>query len=843
MARVYNEEAIDTAYEFIQDNAAWFKKNPHSDEDIRGIITLIAFLRYTAGQNIANLAQEHTSNSSDNDSLAEFLLTEKLDVVIDKIESKLPELAGVFGKLIPTSKKHIDKSVLKLMDKYGEGWASEIANFRVDDANEYFTELVYELYTSKIGKGNNPPVVQVDHHLEEFMTSPLFMPYRENTRVYNPFSGLGEFLINMNEYEQCVGVESNSTAFALSKLLLFVNKAKNSVVQQRDVLQHMADENLKGKFDYVVCRPPFNLKLDKSNYPNVRLGDFHDLRIPHSLIIEHCLNAINEQGRAILLLPHDFLNSTAKKARLFRKYLVENRLIEWVVSLSPNYLLDTNIATTVLVLSKANKDDKVNMIDLSVKGRYVGDDFWAKLKESLQTDEPWVCSIPRDNIDINDYNLVPSLYTVQGDINRDLADDYELVSLKELINLNKGSKRFDEWGSDGILVNTSALSRDFLTAITNFSALEGNHWEALDKAHIRRLEPNSLLIAQSGVNSYATLYNEKGSTVYYDSRNIFSFSINTDRIEEDYLIAELHKDYVKLQRQCFLTGVGIQKISKEDLLKIRVKVPTVEKQKRDVKSYIKHELNKQTGGVAKLRKLHKEDLNNKQHKFAAPLRQAKSIVKHLIAAVSQQDRALRENDYVVEGHPATVGASLQSLKHALEDIGLFVENIAADVEFNKSETISINPLLEQLVDEVAIGKSFKITYDDRDIKGVDVKIDFSREDFKNNVFLNIIENAEKHGFTQNNKEYEVLIRASYDNDSKKLHLWFENNGMPLLDGVKEKFRLRGYHAGKTGNMGIGGNEITETVEHFGGKVEIHDVPSAKYPVKIELILNAKIDTE
>ena len=95
-------------------------------------------------------------------------------------------------------------------------------------------------------------------------------------------------------------------------------------------------------------------------------------------------------------------------------------------------------------------------------------------------------------------------------------------------------------------------------------------------------------------------------------------------------------------------------------------------------------------------------------------------------------------------------------------------------------------------------------------------VDFQR------LVTNIIENARKHGFTDNTRtDYYIGIDLTLDSEREMYQIDFSNNGNPLPKGMdKERYGIRGVKAGATGENGNGGYIIKSIVTHYGGDYDV-----------------------
>lgn len=90
------------------------------------------------------------------------------------------------------------------------------------------------------------------------------------------------------------------------------------------------------------------------------------------------------------------------------------------------------------------------------------------------------------------------------------------------------------------------------------------------------------------------------------------------------------------------------------------------------------------------------------------------------------------------------------------------------------------------------------------------------------VVSNIINNAQKHGFTDRNREdYEVNVRLEYNAEKGMYQIDFRNNGKPLSEGLnKLRYGIKGEKAGQTAGTGLGGNVVKSIVEHYKGDYDV-----------------------
>ena len=166
-------------------------------------------------------------------------------------------------------------------------------------------------------------------------------------------------------------------------------------------------------FDLLVLNPPFNLDL-KSNTDFVKLA----------------LKMMHKNSKAFIVLPNGFLSNSNSYNQEFRKHLIENKLIEAIFSLEGNIFENTQIPTTMLVLSNdANEQIKIydfESLDLP------------KVRVQTKTNPLTKREYYRD---VKDYSkFIFEINNYKTPQNNDWLNEYSLIPRRMLINAEKEKK-------------------------------------------------------------------------------------------------------------------------------------------------------------------------------------------------------------------------------------------------------------------------------------------------------------------------------------------------------------------------------------------------------------------
>ena len=220
----------------------------------------------------------------------------------------------------------------------------------------------------------------------------------ENVTVYDPAAGSGTLVLalahqigedNCTIYTQDISQKSNE----FLRLNLILNNLVHSLgnVVHGNTLTEPAHYNENktrlAQFDYIVSNPPF--KTDFSDDRDTLASDkFKDRffagvpKIPNKdkdkmpiylMFIQHIIYSLSEKGKAAIVVPTGFLTAQARIEKTVREKLVADKMLRGVVSMPSNIFATTGTNVSVLFIDKANKDEKVLLVDASKLGEKVKD--------------------------------------------------------------------------------------------------------------------------------------------------------------------------------------------------------------------------------------------------------------------------------------------------------------------------------------------------------------------------------------------------------------------------------------------------------------------------------------
>lgn len=190
--------------------------------------------------------------------------------------------------------------------------------------------------------------------------------------IFDPACGSASLLVRAaeevgsNNYA-LFGQEMNGATWALARMNMFLHAKDSARIEWCDTLNSPAliEHNELMKFDVVVANPPFS--LDKWGHENAETdphkrfwrgippktkGDF--------AFITHMIEtAKRASGRVAVIIPHGVLFRGAAEGKI-RQKLIEENLLDAVISLPANLFTSTSIPVAILIFDRSREQGGAN---------------------------------------------------------------------------------------------------------------------------------------------------------------------------------------------------------------------------------------------------------------------------------------------------------------------------------------------------------------------------------------------------------------------------------------------------------------------------------------------------
>ncbi|WP_336534595.1 N-6 DNA methylase, partial [Bacteroides acidifaciens] len=165
------------------------------------------------------------------------------------------------------------------------------------------------------------------------------------------------------------GQELTSTTYNLARMNMILRGIpyRNFSIYNGDTLEHdyFGDE----KFRVQVANPPYsaNWSADQKFMEDDRFNQYGKLA-PKSkadfAFVQHMVYHMDEDGRAVVLLPHGVLFRGGEEGTI-RKNLIELNHIDAIIGLPANIFFGTGIPTIIMVLKQKRDNTDVLIVDAS----------------------------------------------------------------------------------------------------------------------------------------------------------------------------------------------------------------------------------------------------------------------------------------------------------------------------------------------------------------------------------------------------------------------------------------------------------------------------------------------
>lgn len=344
----------------------------------------------------------------------------------------------------------------------------------------------------------------------------------------------------------------------------------------------------KKKFDRVFCAPPFAVSAENIHCLSGAGGEMRAAFFPPSfpsvrrntswewIWLLKGLEMLKPGGRLAIIMPLGRLFSTGLEQR-FRRFLVENRLVETVVALPGGLYNYTSIPVGLLILSEGNSSVRlIDADDLCIKkrgGNIMTDEHVERIVNAMPDDG--ICmALFSDDIAKNDYSLAPATYFTQ------IPEVPHSVPLSEVVvSIGRGTallRNEEEEVPDDTPVRMVTVSDIIDGRISDELKPISGDKETYAKYII---EDGDVLISKVPSPSKVAVAEVPEETTLVASVNLYVLKVDRGKCDPYYLQAYLCSKLGQAQISSVLKGTVLLSIAAKDLASIPFPMLPLEQQK------------------------------------------------------------------------------------------------------------------------------------------------------------------------------------------------------------------------------------------------------------------------
>lgn len=380
--------------------------------------------------------------------------------------SKKPEIGQIIDKAMIAIEKENEslKGVLPkdfarpALDKDKLGGIIDLFTFKVGDAESRKQDVlgrVYEYFISKFAsaEGKNAGEFYTPSSVVKLLVE-MIEPYKG--RIYDPCCGSGGMFVQSERFIEehqgrlddiaIYGQEYNLTTWKLAKMNLAIRGIDNDLGESHADTFHN-DQHKGLKADYILANPPFNA----SDWGQERLLENYrwQFGIPpkgnaNYAWIQHIVSKLAPSGTAGFVLANGSMSTSSTAELEIRKNLIEEDLVECIVTLPGQLFYSTQIPVCLWFLTKTKekngKNERKNEI-LFIDARDIGHmvsrtlkEFsdeeinkvsnvfhaWRGTSDEQYEDQAGFCKVATiDEVRSHEYILTPGRYVGLADVEED----------------------------------------------------------------------------------------------------------------------------------------------------------------------------------------------------------------------------------------------------------------------------------------------------------------------------------------------------------------------------------------------------------------------------------------
>ena len=318
---------------------------------------------------------------------------------ISSFTDNIKKILENFGISKELNKLEKDKLLYPLIKQYAELDLSPkvVSNLKMGYIYEELIRRFSEQYGEEAGEHFTPrEIIQL---MVNVLVDKQKIADGELKTIYDPACGTGgmlsigkEFIleeVNSKANVVVFGQEKQPETWAIGASDMLIKGENAGNIKEGNTLT--SDQVPGDKFDYMLSNPPFGVdwKKDKPDIESDTSGRFHKDRLPRvsdgsTLFLQHMLSKMkptSQGGSSIAIVFNGsplFTGDAGSGESEFRKYLLENDLIDCIIALPRDLFYNTGIATYVWIVRNVKdkkRKDKVQLINAI--------DFYEKMRKSL----------------------------------------------------------------------------------------------------------------------------------------------------------------------------------------------------------------------------------------------------------------------------------------------------------------------------------------------------------------------------------------------------------------------------------------------------------------------------
>ncbi len=376
------------------------------------------------------------------------------------------------------------------------------------------------------------------------------------------------------------GTEINTEDVYLSRMVLEMCGSKYTILNQ-DILAANADSKFNS-FDKGYVFPPIGLKIKGQNANLNKYKDLINSRTSSEwLFVLKAMEGMKEKGKILALLPESVLFKASDTS--IRKYLLENKLIEGIISLPANAFIQSPTKFSIVILSENNESFKY------VDGESVLNDLPGKgLNSDEASNDLYIAYNVKDvrkysinNVESIHYNLALSSINNEKD-NKGLPELDMVADVIRGSNMTLANFKDElyEGESEYQILTSSDIGENGFINFAKLAYIGGD--KKYDKF---TLQKDDVVITSKSTRVKVAVIDSEPQKKIVVTGGMIIIRPHKDKLDGTFLKIYLSSNKGRKTLSYIQKGSTIVTISFENLLKIKLDLPPLDKQREIANHY------------------------------------------------------------------------------------------------------------------------------------------------------------------------------------------------------------------------------------------------------------------
>ena len=323
-------------------------------------------------------------------------------------------------------------------------------------------------------------------------------------------------------------------------------------------------------------------------------------------------------------------------------------------------------------------------------------------------------------------------------------------------------------------------------------------------------------------------------------------------IDVKYLACKLLSKSLKEQLIALVYDCGLTAKLKADWYKlVLMDLESAKEQKLYVQNILSKDFATQEALLSRQEKNFKNAVHLRKHALSQSISAFDSLFCSLEYCMSEHKGVLKVGDQLSPVSPMTVGEAMSILHTSLESVRTRIAHLTDENDWGKCEAIEPQEFVKTYEEQhkstlfqfTHLWEDFETNCFNKDIfdketgkllfhKGEAIHSAWFPKRALLQVFDNIVSNACEHGFKDKNQN-GYTIQTRWYTDALNMFIEISNNGAPLPEDVDvDKLLEFGYSTvlNHGEHAGIGGGEISEIMQRYGGNASVISTPEKKFTI-------------